>query len=67
MESIYKKLWISEKNNYDIIVIGAGHAGIEASCIASKLEKRVCSQAWRTRRSVMVMCILAASYFVAEL
>lgn len=31
-----------ERNNhYDIIVVGAGHAGIEAACIAAKLGKKV--------------------------
>jgi tRNA uridine 5-carboxymethylaminomethyl modification enzyme len=28
-------------NKYDIIVIGGGHAGIEAACISAKLEKKV--------------------------
>jgi len=31
-----------EYKKYDIIVIGGGHAGIEAACISSKLGKNVC-------------------------
>jgi len=30
------------KRDYDIIVIGGGHAGIEAACISAKLGSKVC-------------------------
>ena len=34
------------KNNYDVIVVGGGHAGCEAAAIAAKLGKKTL---WRVR------------------